>query len=85
MILDFELSPADDARKEIASVLTHIDRFLQGRENGLAHASKDDLKAYLKSMFNFSTDVLSMVVTKEAYALELELGYVKVACKLKRY
>ncbi|MGQ5521730.1 hypothetical protein ACUHMQ_00555 [Chitinimonas sp. PSY-7] len=85
MILDFEISPSDDARKEIAAVLTRIDKFLQDRENGLAHASKQDLEAYLKQMFNFSTDVISMVVHKESYELTLELGYVKVDCKLKRY
>ena len=55
MILDFDISPADDARKEIAAVLTRIDKFLQDRETGLGHASKEDLKAYLKMMFNFST------------------------------
>ncbi|HEY9104723.1 hypothetical protein [Chitinimonas sp.] len=85
MILDFEIAPADDARKELAAALTHVDKFLQSRENGLAHASKEDLKAYVRSMFSSSADVLSMQVNKDHYLLELELGYVKVTAKLKRY
>ncbi|QNM96938.1 hypothetical protein [Chitinimonas koreensis] len=85
MILDLELAPADDARKDIAAVLSHVDRFLQDRENGIAHASAADVAAYLKSMVPYHTKVLAMTVFKDRYEMELELGFVKVVCKLKRY
>lgn len=85
MIIDFDLSPADDARKEIANILSHIDKFLQGRDNGVTHASKDDLLAYLKSMFASSAELLAFVVHKDRYELEMEMGYVNVKAQLKRY
>ncbi|WP_374353012.1 hypothetical protein [Chitinimonas sp.] len=85
MITDFDLAPADDARKEIANALTHIDRFLNSRENGVSHASKADLQAYLKSMFASSCELLTYVVHKDRYELELEMGFVNIKAQLKRY
>lgn len=85
MIIDFDLAPADDARKEIAHILTHIDKFLADRDNGVTHASKADLQAYLKSMFSSSSDLLAFVVHKDRYEIEMELGYVKIKAQLKRY
>jgi hypothetical protein len=85
MILEFDLAPADDARKEIANVLLHIDKFLSNHDNGVTHADKAALQAYLKSMFSSSCALLSYVVHKDRYELEMELGYVNVKAALKRY
>lgn len=85
MILQLDLAPADEARKNITSVINHLDRFIQSRENGISHASQGDMEAYLKSMVPYPTEIISMAAFKDRYELEIELGFVKVGVHLKRY
>lgn len=85
MITDMELTPADDARKEIAAILAHIDQFIQGRDNGMNQVAIEDVRTYLKSIVKFRADIHVMYTFKDRYELELELGFVNVSCKIRRY
>jgi hypothetical protein len=84
MIYDLELSPAENARTDIETIMKLVGRFVSSRDNGINPVENYQVQEYLNSVIKTPAELICLMKKHDHYFLELEIGFVNAKCKVDK-